>query len=60
MSKVFEKVISEYMSTYKSNNDPEVPLQSAYCQHHSTETALLKVHNDIFIYGMMGNMSFLY
>ena len=35
------------MSTYRSKNNLEVPLQSAYCQHHYTETAVLKVHNDI-------------
>ena len=28
---------------------PSNPLQSAYRKHHSTESALLKVHNDVII-----------
>ena len=31
------------------NNHLSNPLQSAYRKHHSTESALLKVHNDIIL-----------
>ena len=31
------------------NNHLSNPLQSAYMKHHSTESSLLKVHNDIII-----------
>ena len=36
-----------------------ITLQSAYCPGHSTETALLKVVNDLFLSLNKGNMSIL-
>ena len=47
MSKVIEKVVAFQLTSYLENNYLYEPLQSAYKQFHSTETALIKVHNDI-------------
>ena len=47
ISKMIEKAISYQLINYLRDNDLEESLQSAYKTFHSTETALVKVHNDI-------------
>ena len=44
---MIEKAISHQLTNYLRDNDLEESLQSAYKTFHSTETALVKVHNDI-------------
>ena len=46
-SKMIEKAISYQLTNYLRDNDLEESLQSAYKTFHSTETALVKVHNDV-------------
>ena len=47
LSKILEKVILKRLLLHLENNDLNEIFQSAYKKCHSTETALLKVHNDI-------------
>ena len=47
ISKILEKVVANRLSSHIYINGLTNASQSAYKQFHSTETALLKVHNDI-------------
>ena len=49
ISKILEKVVANRLPAHIKNSHLSNPLQSAYRKHHSTESALLKVHNDIII-----------
>lgn len=47
ISKIIEKAVSCQLSDHLRDNDLEESFQSAYKRFHSTETALLRVQNDI-------------
>ena len=44
-----EKAAANQLIDHMTTNDLHMPLHSAYKQNHSTESALLKVKNDIFL-----------
>ena len=47
ISKVIEKIVSSQLTNYINDNALTEVFQSAYKKQHSTETALLRVHDDI-------------
>lgn len=49
VSKLILKTVFNKLNGYLTDNDPHVTFQSAYKVFHSTETSLLRVHNDIVL-----------
>ncbi len=49
LSKIIEKAVATQLIGHLINNNLEERLQSAYKRFHSTETALLKVQDDILM-----------
>ena len=47
LSKVLERVVAKQLTDHMSQNNLHESRQAAYKRFHSTETTLLKVHNDI-------------
>jgi len=46
-SKIIERVVKARLSDHLTSNNLLNPHQSAYCKHHSTETALLYIHDHL-------------
>jgi hypothetical protein len=59
ISKILEKVVSKRLDSHKTAHDLYEPFQSAYRAGHSTETAVLRVQNDILRAIDDGNCVFL-
>ena len=47
ISKVIEKCVADELKKHVATNDLDKKFQSAYKNYHSTETAIVRVHNDI-------------
>ena len=59
MSKVIEKFIAFQVHSHMTRHNMFEKLQSAFETHHSTETTLVKVFNDIMLNVDSGSGSFL-
>ena len=49
VSKLVERAVSNQLQPYLTDNSLYAPCLSSYRPNHSTETALLRVHNDLFL-----------
>ena len=49
VGKLVEKVVVGQLNQHRDENGLHQVNQSAYCRHHSTETALEKITNDILL-----------
>ena len=59
IAKILEKHVLSQVSAYLNSHNFYNTLQSAYCPGHSTETALLKVVNDLILSLSKGSISVL-
>ncbi|GFR70080.1 reverse transcriptase-like protein [Elysia marginata] len=58
-SKILEKVVLKQLTSHLQTNNLVEPFQSAYRKDHSTETALLRVFNDLLVEADLGKVSVL-
>ena len=47
ISKIIERIVKSRLTDHLTSNKLLNPHQSAYCKHHSTETALLYIHDHL-------------
>ena len=49
IGKLIERVVLKRLNDHLSRNNLNIPFQSAYKKHHSTETLLIRIVNDLLI-----------
>ena len=49
IGKLIERIVLERLNDHLSRNNLKIPFQSAYKKHHSTETLLIRIVNDLLI-----------
>ena len=59
IAEILEKLVLSHVSSYLNSRNLYNTCQSAYRPGHRTETAVLKVVNDLFLYHSQGNISVL-
>ena len=57
LSKLLERVVQARLQAFVDDVDMLPASQSAYCQFHSTESAVLKVYNDLLLAADIGLFS---
>ena len=57
ISKILERVVAVQLQTHLDEAGLMTAFQSAYRKHHSTESALLNIHNDIFLNMAKGSVT---
>jgi len=57
LSKLLERVVQSRLQVFLDSNELMPSQQSAYRQHHSTDTAVLKVYNDLLVAADSGLVS---
>ena len=55
--KILERVVAAQLQTHLDEAGLMTAFQSAYKKHHSTESALLNIHNDIFLNMAKGSVT---
>ena len=59
LSKILEKVVAAQLKSHLDSNNLYEPFQSGFRSKHSTETALLKITNDILLSADSGHLTIL-
>ena len=49
IGKLIERVVLKRLNDHMAQNNLQIPVQSAYKKHHSTETLLIRIVNDLLI-----------